>query len=506
MSAHVDILEILIRNADAKFINELSFSYKGCIIPVLKIKGRLIMYKVITNKKNNFLRIINNMSRRGNRQNNTVPTDNQRQKATQTAQNAQAVQPNETAQPQTAQLNLEEREKQEKRRFFISVFVPICVPLAITALSVVVTIIITTNVNKTNIQNISDRINEISSSIETSHKEINENINSVSNELENYKESTNEELKDINRSLGKLEGIYSSGSIKCSGGEYENFVRNTYDSGESVFLSSGVSLPTELGNELTRKADDESILTTDDLANEKVLMSYIDEDGEEVYFSGQIDEKGRWNNRCIINKYNGNMLSMIMDSIYESGILKGYRQLFSFTNSNGTAVWAIAERNISDESTSGNTVTFYKTANNEIVKNFDFDTLTDIDIMNIDDFVSQNSLILEGYYNGYTSNGYFNDDTGDAYLVKYDIYGFVRTLYVGKIQNGNFHDTTGNAWYIVRDPDKKTKYMYYKGNFVDGQREDSDEAKPGLSYEQIQRYLGYLEFDCPLNWYIETDV
>lgn len=224
------------------------------------------------------------MSRRGNRQNNTVPTDNQRQKATQTAQNAQAVQPNETAQPQTAQLNLEEREKQEKRRFFISVFVPICVPLAITALSVVATIIITTNVNKTNIQNISDRINEISSSIETSHKEINENINSVSNELENYKESTNEELKDINRSLGKLEGIYSSGSIKCSGGEYENFVRNTYDSGESVFLSSGVSLPTELGNELTRKADDESILTTDDLANEKVLMSYIDEDGEEVYF------------------------------------------------------------------------------------------------------------------------------------------------------------------------------------------------------------------------------
>lgn len=406
------------------------------------------------------------------------------------------------------------KSKKEIIKFLFPIVFPIFISIIFSIGVFFLNMYVSSEVNSVNIQNINDNISSIKDSINDTKKDIESDIDElkgdisdVDNKLAEYEKTVNEQIAEINRSLGKLEGIYTAGSIKLSrDSKYEDYVKDTYSSGDSVFLLSGTSWEIESGVTVAQKADDGSPLTRDELVNEAILLSYIDENGEEVYFSGQINENGMWSDRCIINRYQDNQLTMIMDAVYESGTLKEYRQLFSYTNHSGVNVWAIAERKIEGEVYSGETKTFYKTANNEITKNFDFDTVTDFDILSMDDFNTQVNLILEGYYSGYTSNGYFNDDTGNAYLVKYDIYGFIRMLYVGRIKNGNFEDATNNAWYIVRDPDIGTGYMYYKGKFFDGKRENNEGIELNLSYEEIQEHLGTKQFNGSLNWYVENNI
>lgn len=406
------------------------------------------------------------------------------------------------------------KSKKDIIKFLFPIFFPIFVSIIFSMGVFFLNMYVSSEVNSVNIQNINDNISSIKDSIKDTKKDIESDIDElkgdisdVDKKLAEYEKTVNDEIAEINRSLGKLEGIYTSESMKLSADcKYADFVKDTYNSGESVYRMSGTSWEIESGVKVAQKADDGSLLTREEVINQTILLSYTDENGEEVYFSGQINENGMWNDRCIINRYRDNQLTMIMDAIYESGILKEYRQLFSYTNHSGVNVWAIAERKIEGEVYSGETKTFYRTANNEITKNFDFDTVTDFDILSMDDFNTQVNLILEGYYSGYTSDGYFNDDTGNAYLIKYDIYGFIRMLYVGRIKNGNFEDATNNAWYIVRDPDIGTGYMYYKGKFSNGQRENNEGIELNLSYEEIQEHLGTKQFNSSLNWYVENNI
>ncbi len=244
--------------------------------------------------------------------------------------------------------------------------------------------------------------------------------------------------------------------------------------------------------------------TVDDLIKESIITSYVDQSTEEVVvFKGQYDKDKHWNGNCIINRYKDNKLMFIMDAEYISGKLIRYKQVFSCVNARGDDLWMVSEREIEEYKNKGETWSYFK--DSEYEKEIEIDSIKDSDIIDADSFRLMLSSNLEGYYNGYTSDGLYNDDTGQAYLVKYAREGYIRTLYVGKMKDGHFEDATNNAWYIAKSED--TDYMYYKGEFDKGRPIHNDESIfiNNISIEEIDKILQDNNFNTGLYWYSESE-
>ena len=154
-----------------------------------------------------------------------------------------------------------------------------------------------------------------------------------------------------------------------------------------------------------------------------------------------------------------------MDATYKDGVLMNYEQILADHEKNR---WTISKRVANGDVNTGETWTNIK--ENDYVKLFDMDIVVSDDVMSVEYFKNHLTTPMEGYYNGETSNGLYNDVTGNAYLIKYFENGLTKTIYQGNFVDGQFNDETGNAWYIVKEED--TDYMYYKGDFVNGNPND----------------------------------
>lgn len=240
--------------------------------------------------------------------------------------------------------------------------------------------------------------------------------------------------------------------------------------------------------------------TVDDLIKKPIVTAYVDQNtGETVIFKGQYDKYNHWDGICVINRYKDNKLEFIMDAEYISGELIRYKQVFSYVNAAGVNLWMVSERENEEYRNSGETWSYFK--DNEYEKIIEIDNIKGSDVVNADSFRMIMSSNLEGYYNGYTSNGRYNDNTGQAYLVKYTREGYIRTLYVGKMKDGYFEDETNNAWYIVKE--ENTDYMYYKGKFIHGSPTHDKESIfiNNISIEEIEKIMQDNNFNTGLCWY-----
>lgn len=259
------------------------------------------------------------------------------------------------------------------------------------------------------------------------------------------------------------------------------------------------------------KWDDNEIIATientgvtfsaDELENQPLVLTRVA--GPEILvFSGQYDSYNRWNGKCIINVYEDNKLEFIMDAYYEHGELSVFRQVFKDTTSRGDEVWVVSNRINKDGYSTGETWNFLRTE--EYIKEFDIEDISYDDVVSLTKFKTFIKGHLESYYNGNISDGYYNDDTGRAYLVKYFEDGTVRMLYQGNFVNGRPNDNTGNAWYLLKE--EGTAYMYHTGEFVDGTCITTETKKNFQNYltkDDINSYLSGKYFDCPLMWDVE---
>lgn len=241
-----------------------------------------------------------------------------------------------------------------------------------------------------------------------------------------------------------------------------------------------------------------------ELAYEKILFPYTS-NNREIFFYGQYNENNNWDGHCIINAYENNKLVFITEAEYADGKILSYQQVFAFNNASGK-VWGVSERENEGDYNSGVTYTYF--FDKDYIKDFTLNNVTADDILTVEDFRNNLTAILEGFYCGNTSNNHYNDETGNAYIVKYAKDGTVRTLYVGNFVNGAFNDYTGNAWYIVRDEELNTNYMYYKGKFENGNIVDNPTEKPEnpVSLERIKEILNDAHLDLNLNWYITDPI
>ncbi len=260
----------------------------------------------------------------------------------------------------------------------------------------------------------------------------------------------------------------------------------------------------ETDDTIVENTETKEKITAGELINTKIFLPYK-EGNQEIYFYGQFNDSNQWDGDCTINVYEDDILMSIMEAQYDNGMLLRYKQVAKSTTRNETEIWRVCDktrkRNKNKEYSTGETWNYiYK----EYKKNFRYEEAMSNDIKYIFDFenfLAENSW-LEGYYYGNTSDGYYNDDTGNAYMIKYFDDGTVRTLYYGNFVKGEFHDKTGNAWYITKEKD--TDYMYYKGYYKNGHPENNPGhtfKSPPLSLEQIYEILDENHCDLILRWY-----
>ena len=256
--------------------------------------------------------------------------------------------------------------------------------------------------------------------------------------------------------------------------------------------------------------------TLSQLINRKLLIPYLDND-KEILFYGQFNKNDNWDGVCVFNIYgynedvNDTVLENILEAEYDDGKLISYRKLIRSTTARGVDIWSIFDgRMIYEENREnyarGENWNYYRA--NEYLQDFDLCNAEVENIIYIDDFKDklEKFSFVEGYYCGNISNGYYNDDTGEAYTVKYSENGIVRTVYVGKFKNGLPNDQSGNAWQIVFDNSNNiNKYFYYKGSFKNNQRQGNVSADNYVTQDEINEIIKGITFNCELNWYNESD-
>lgn len=262
---------------------------------------------------------------------------------------------------------------------------------------------------------------------------------------------------------------------------------------EANDISKVTSAPMASSNTIIGNDAEGNVYLAEDMVNQTILLTYT-ENSQEVYFVGQFDEEYHWNGNCIINVYNqDNSLSIITEAYYESGTLIDYKQIFP-ENSH----WVYSERKKVNKANEGKTYVYswdYKQ-----IKNFTLTNVKSDDIYTAANFAEKIDGTLKNYYKGNTSDGRYNDNTGNAYLVCYDDQGYVLSLYIGQFKNGKYDDMSGNAIEVVFDSSNNiNRYFFYKGKFKNGSRVN-DENIEYVSIEQLQVLLKNIEFECSLDW------
>lgn len=378
---------------------------------------------------------------------------------------------------------------------------PLVVAMITLAISTLVTYIGQTITTRNS--DIREDVTAINNRIDGLSTEMDEMEDSMNEKIDEFKEVVNEQFNEINREIGVLEGKVDIALVIEPNDALEDSLTAVYSSDQAVFNASQKRkrVIDNTNKVIATNISGEIEYTAKDLENEIIILTYINTDGEEVFFKGQYDENGYWDGNCVINRYRDNVLTMIMDAEYNSGELISYKQVFSYTsrdeNKNPIEVWAVSERKVDGTANSGETWIYFK--EEEYEKEFDINTVKLNDIKSRDMFCMDMNLEIAGFYSGYTSNGSFNDDTGEAYMVKYTKGGYVSLLYFGRFVNGEPEDLTGEAWFIGLG-NWGYDYFYYKGNMRNGSRVDTPSDWAPLTKEEIRELIDDRSIKSDLRW------
>lgn len=316
-------------------------------------------------------------------------------------------------------------------------------------------------------ETMSTDLEDITSQIADLRTETNTKFDEYYDELSELKDYTINNIDELKQNIEKIDSRIFDLALKVSPtSSIENSIDQISDSVKNEkFLNLALVENTEViaVDSLTQKT-----YKTEELINQKLLISYTEGENQEIFFYGQYNKNNHWDGDCIINVYENDNLKLITEANYNDGEILNYKQVFTYTTTSNVDVWSISERErINDgenDYNNGDSWNYYKVG--EYRKDFEIDQVMPINILSVDEVKNSMTTHLEGYYHGNTKNGKYNDETGDAYLIKYFADGDIRTLYSGHFVDGKFNDTTNNAWYITKT--EETDYMYYKGFFSEG--------------------------------------
>lgn len=330
-----------------------------------------------------------------------------------------------------------------------------------------------------------------------------------SNEQEVTLESLQASIEDITGRLEKLENLDGSNEDGSADDERHitiilSSLKQTSDKLLDVSQGSG-ELVVNL-DQPTWKLEDKILydtksgieFTAGQVVNQEILLKYKN-DTEEIYFLGQFNENNHWNDNCLINVYENNVLKSIMEAKYDDGNLISYKQVAK-TNSSTDTVWSISDKEHYEDHNSGITKNYIYTVYNQEIE---YENASEEGMIRVDDFENIMKAVstLEGYYSGNTSEGRYNDSTGSAYIAKYYEDGTIRFLYRGYFAGGYPEDSRNNEqdgpWGIVYAEDGP----YYVRNVGSHTKGSADhKSNKALSIDDINKIVSEYNFECKLNW------
>lgn len=252
------------------------------------------------------------------------------------------------------------------------------------------------------------------------------------------------------------------------------------------------------------KDEDGNEYNSDDLQNVTFITSYI-EGGKEVYFLGQYNENDNWNGKCILNVYEGEKLDSVLEAIYNNGELYSYKRV----SREADGKWKVTDKINKKDYKIGETWIYNVSETYE--KNISLNDYDESKMLVYEDFLYLEKEELLSYYNGKTSDGYYNEDKEDSYLIKYftkneidfgENERVIKTIYKGNFVNGIFEDESDKSWYITREPN--TTYMYYEGSFNGGKADhiNEKEFENPAGYEYIEKKLNEKGFEKYLDEFL----
>ena len=197
-----------------------------------------------------------------------------------------------------------------------------------------------------------------------------------------------------------------------------------------------------------------------DLEGRKIVFAYPDED-REIFFKGGFDRELRWDGACILNVYSGRSLSIALKSVFDGGVQTDEKRLIV---DDGRVRYLDMKGMLR-----GDQADVWEYAIKQPVWEI---SLEDPDVKKIvapESFINMSRGYCMSHYHGYVKHGFYEDDTGDAYLVRFFEDGNVHSLYRGGFRDGKYEDNTGEAGYLIRDRgDASTMYIGYVGSFEKG--------------------------------------
>lgn len=306
-----------------------------------------------------------------------------------------------------------------------------------------------------------------------------------------------DEIDDMNKYL------YNDGGVQDQLGDINDIIHTTVlkaseevtvavdniSSGDDYISQAHPSIirTTVIGTDANGKA-----YIAEKLIGEKIILVFENDD-KEVYFWGQYNEKYHWDGYCLTNAYyKDGTLFGICESNFDDGKRLDYVSFYH----EGDNEWTYSNRVVNGKSNTGISVWYYSEVKNR--KNFTNRNVRVSDFILPDDYIKNNEFRMKKFYSGNTSEGRYNDDTGDAYEIIYSSDGTVKTLYCGNFCDGMFEDDTGNAWDIAYS-EKQGLYLYNKGVFKNGHATVNCITKI-VHIDEIKDIIGDKKFESELKW------
>lgn len=325
-----------------------------------------------------------------------------------------------------------------------------------------------------------------------------------------------DEISNLTTDVSEMrEYLYSDDGVKDQLGEFSdkmdkvtnllNITAIKADVTTEEYIRSNVSIvDNDISNSTSSISPDTCIGTDSEgnvyiaknLVDKTILLTYT-EDDKEIYFLGQYNKNYHWNGYCVINTYDADgKLNGINESNFDDGNRLDYE---SFYLSDKQNEWIYTDRDCKKETNEGISIRYKSNFSKQ--KNFTATNVRVSDLIYIESMKEYDNKEILSYYMGKTSNGVYNDDSGNAYLVMYNSEGFVSVYYKGNFKDGDFEDE--NAIEIVLDEsDNINKYFLYNGGFTRGER-ISDDGIKYITQDEINTILKENGCKDNLTWYSE---
>lgn len=326
-----------------------------------------------------------------------------------------------------------------------------------------------------------------------------------------------DEISNLTTDVSEMrEYLYSDDGVKDQLGEFAdkmdkvtnllNITAIKADVTTEEYIKNNVSIvDNDISNSTSSISPDTCIGTDSDgkvyiaknLIDQTILLTYT-EDDKEIYFLGQYNKNYHWNGYCVINTYDADgKLNGINESNFDDGNRLDYESYYLSDKQNE---WIYTDRDCKKETNEGISIRYKSNFSKQ--KNFTATNVRVSDLIYIESMKEYDNKEILSYYMGKTSNGVYNDDSGNAYLVMYNSEGFVSVYYKGNFKDGYFEDE--NAIEIVLDESYNiNKYFLYNGGFTRGER-ISDDGIKYITQDEINTILK--ENGCKDNftWYSEN--